>query len=253
MESYLLSLLGEKNHLRSRFCVTKRELHDRVLDCGFHSYIKQETCMNFVPFLKEKAEFTEHNDPSSMELEVRADLYVFSPQEIKRIAQDVDAAIEMQKHEVRRLQKRLSDSAPKSAVTAAQYLADLRLGGLNEAQKHIERLEKELLHLQKLSVDIAMFTPPPIIMVEGSSYQKGKEDGIALSEKSWFKSSTRIKELEGQVKNLEEYTAKGVAFRDGLQSRIKELEYSLKGIRQETVEALSSSSSSSDNAVLTHS
>lgn len=84
----------EKNHLQSETFVDKHVLLDRALDCDFHRAVKRDMTYAFLSHLAEKVRFTETNDPSMCALKVRADVYVFSPEEIACIVRDTKKELE---------------------------------------------------------------------------------------------------------------------------------------------------------------
>jgi len=110
----------EKNHLQSETFVDKHVLLDRALDCDFHHAVKRDMTYAFLSHLVEKVRFTETNDPSMYALKVRADVYVFSPDEFDRLfrslkdgldtkdkrIKELEALIEMASRELDRAKKR---------------------------------------------------------------------------------------------------------------------------------------------------
>ena len=165
----------EKNRLGSITAVDKRIIIDHAFDCNYHDYVRRNLAAQCAEKLVEKAEFTEKTDPGSTVIELRMDVYVFSPSEVKAIQRELDW--------------------PGPALDTERFLSDSRLRELNAANARVKRLEKELAHIQSLSVDLAMFQPPPIIMVDGDSYNAGYVKGEA-------KGAERIASLKDTINKL---------------------------------------------------
>lgn len=194
MTPNFIDLMGDKNHLGYDMQISMHELlqSDVVLSARFQERVKEDMVHGMLPLFTEKVEFTEEYRAEWDAKSIRANVYVFSPEEIKCLAQTVNAEFKARNAAIAELE-RMNDEQVKCIDTIghSRHLLELQLGACIQAQ--------------------AILIPPPIIMTVGQSYeagyQAGKKKVKAEAETARFLADNHLKQLNDANRRITELEA----------------------------------------------